>query len=142
MNKPPVLSDEEFGEWCHKQKGCDLSCLKIGTTIKCRPKAQRDADVEWYEREIQRIVNESIDALLADMKNPDTRIHQKILGHIAEALQQARQDTAREIFEEIEEYSHEEGTIMGVLLGTKGKRRVIISSVWQSLKSKYLGEPQ
>jgi len=67
--KPPVLSEEQFSEWCQThQVHCKGECLQVGNTYLCRQEAQRDADVAYYEP----------------------------------LIQQAKEEVAREIFEEIE----------------------------------------
>jgi hypothetical protein len=98
MEKPPVLTERQFEDWCkaHQKQVWD------------RFEAQRDADSLYYE--------------------------------------QARQDTAREIFEEIEQ-------IFGWLTldgyGKKHLEKIIVDDVgyygeegslskWESLKAKYI----
>ena len=87
MEKPDVLSEEQFSEWCQAhQKQCTFQCITKGILL-CRLEAQRD---DTYMR--------------------------------------TRQDTAREIFEEIE-------------------KRLPITNEWyvkdliQELKSKFLIPP-
>ena len=81
MNKPPVLSDKEIEKWCSEHKaGKGGICYVSNSCEICRRTIQRDADVEWYEK------------------------HQKppIIGlDPSVSVEQARQDTAREIFEEL-----------------------------------------
>ena len=134
MEKPDVLSEKEIpvrfiSQANHEMIDHRLSRIELFRIAKDEGliQAQRDADVEWFEREVNRIVNESIGAMLADLKNPETEIHQKILEHITEALLQARQDTARELIEEIEKH--------GFYFYS------VFPNAWQSIKSKFLIPP-
>ena len=78
MEKPPVLSEEEIEKWCSEHKaGKGGLCYVANSCEICKRRIQRDKDAEWYEKKY----------LIPDYEYN---------------LQQARQDTAREIFEEIE----------------------------------------
>jgi len=75
--KPPVLSEEEIEKWCSEHKaGKGGICYVSNSCEICRRTIQRDANVEWYEKKY----------LIPDYEWN---------------LEQARQNTAREIFEEI-----------------------------------------
>jgi hypothetical protein len=88
MEKPPVLSREKIDELCHIETEVERSVFV--TVFVPNPfggeiaEAQRDADVEWYEKWYQ--------GLLEDYK--------RIKGERAELLngiEQARQEVAREV---------------------------------------------
>jgi uncharacterized protein HemY len=87
--------------------------------------AQRDADVEWYKDKFD-------EGKLAGIREKQDIIEAK-LNDVEFAIQQARQETAREIFEEIEkeQSNPKDGVFVqeGIHL-TPGQ--------WQSVKSKYL----
>jgi len=103
MEKPPVLSDEEVTRIIFECKG-NCSDARLAVNV-----AQRDADVEWYEKKY----------LIPDYEWN---------------LQQARQDTARKIFEEIEKLT----TVVDI---GKMSVPVIDANELQSLKSKFLIHP-
>ena len=100
--KPDVLSDEVTDDLIDRN-----SAHPLGIWIKLVKEAQRDADVEWYEKKY----------LIPDYEWN---------------LEQARQDTAREIFEEIE--GEMTSTIVG---GEKVLEFTTMEAEWQSLKSKF-----
>jgi len=124
MNKPPVLS-----EFTITLEGKEV--VIGGATIYGTPlmslgmQAQRDADVECYQKAINKMQKRFIDVGEAAI--------QKILDVEEQKVKQAREDTAREIFEILEEAFRNSDNRMGLF---------ILSREWQSLKSKYLGEPQ
>ena len=73
MEKPPVLSEEEIEKWCSEHKaGKGGLCYVANSCEICKRRIQRDKDAEWYEKKY----------LIPDYEYN---------------LQQARQDTAREI---------------------------------------------
>ena len=102
MEKPPVLNEEQVIKWIKDNYGENaiIAPLAHGKT------AQRDKDVEWYEKKY----------LIPDYEYN---------------LQQARQDTAREIFEESENNCIHNPMYI--------KRRC--DTCWQSLESKFLIPP-
>ena len=105
--KPPVLSDEEL-RGVHDYWR-DLSGSAVAR-VRNIAQAQRDADVEYYEKQ----QDEMADAM-------------------AQGIRQARQDTAKEIFEEIaEKHWHQ---------GSNNVWYVYMSDAdWQSLKEEYFGK--
>jgi len=88
MEKPPVLSDRKIV--IHLENGA-----MIDVPLYSDLEAQRDADVEWYEK--KRIEWTRMDRdwlrIVKGWRRPEA---------VNTLIQQARQDTAREIFEEIE----------------------------------------
>ena len=113
MEKPPVLSDERIKALANAY---DIPHPEYPSEHYVA-KAQRDKDVEWYGDMIVQVTERSIRAGETAL-NKVFKVQQK-------AIQQARQDTARELIEEIEKhYSW------------------IADDLWlQSLKSKYLIPP-
>ena len=49
QNKPPLIGDDNFEEWCGSTqvKGCGK--IKDMCEKTCRFLAQRDADLKWYK---------------------------------------------------------------------------------------------
>jgi len=115
--KPPVLSDEQLEQLLE----IDFATAYSGHIAEYRltAEAQRDADVEWYDKHI--IVVET------PGQKQDIML---MMGNVFEELiQQARQEVAREIFGEIENnYS----TAMPI------GSFIISESELQSLKDKFL----
>ena len=105
MNKPPVLSDKRMIEVARECWRTDRTYPELVAIT------QRDADVEYYEKEIA-------------------------ITPLADMLLKCRQDTAREIFEEIEDKFY--------LIAKTQPRGKYESDVqppeYQSLKDKFLKE--
>ena len=92
--KPSVLSDERIGNIWETWAGIDCPSFEEAKTLavtrlKAIAQAQRDADVAYYEPIIQQA------------RKPKTRIID-----ITRAKKKVRQDTAREIFEEIDNHRY------------------------------------
>ena len=120
--KPEILSEEQIMELEPRFKEMD-SFVCDGTDFDKVAQAQRDADVEWYDL----------------LRNKDA---DQCCQAIADARQEARQETAKEIFGEIEKYSNVErfSDSEVELLMLRGKDlRTILEQSYQSLKSKYTG---
>ena len=109
MEKPPVLNEEQVIKWIKDNYGENaiIAPLAHGKT------AQRDADVEWFENERDKF--------------------NYWFNKNDERVQQAHQDTAREIFETINNWL---------------ERHAPVTFPWngygffiQSLKSKFLIPP-
>jgi hypothetical protein len=81
MEKPPVLSHKQIQKWVETQDANEIICLGVSEIER---RAQRDADVEWLMS--QAGVKISLDSALRWER------------------QQARQETAREIFEAYDAY--------------------------------------
>jgi len=97
MKKPDVINDEQFSEWCQSQKKCDLSCLKTGTTMKCRIIAQRDDTYEKMLAECESQIQPLKQQLETLRKQADIYYEQ---------IQQAKAEVAREIFGEVKRIAH------------------------------------
>jgi len=128
MEKPPVLSKEQLEEvmlkFLSKAKPEEIVALgrgHIGTIQGLALQAQRDADVEWYKNH-------------SDEANDAEQGAIEVLDELGR-IQQARQDTAREIFEAVNRLiDHTES-------GSDNEWVVIDEDNLQSLKSKYLIPP-
>ena len=102
MEKPQILSDKQFKEWCLRQE-CDLrdGCAeKYG--VFCEAQAQLDADIAWCESQRKEWM-ESDRSWLANVKgwrNPE---------QINELIQQARQEVAREMIGDLDRVLPEMG---------------------------------
>ena len=119
MEKPPVLSDRKIV--IHLENGA-----MIDVPLYSDLEAQRDADVEWYEK--KRIEWTRMDRdwlrIVKGWRRPEA---------VNTLIQQARQDTARQLIEEIKK------NCKGYENKTVG--HLLTSTFWQSLKSKYLIPP-
>lgn len=118
MEKPPVLSEEQLQELKIPCNKCarkpiffDAGCLKC--VVKYHREAQRDADVEWYEKWYLE--------LLEDYK----RVKEQRAALINK-FEQARQETARELMQTIE------------VMYPELKQVYWNGKDWQSLKAKYV----
>ena len=120
MSEPPIITDKEVVDWCEKHD------KHYGYYSETQREAQRDADVEWY---LNRISQE-----VARQSEKKAKLRQYYLNKI----EQARQDTAREIFEEIEKNQGQYFYIESwPQYNTISISRNQIK--WQALKQKYLG---
>ena len=117
MDKPPILSTEQVIKWLKDNYGENA----IIAPLAHGKAAQRDADVEHYEPIIAN-----------NKKYVETLLKQNDIYF--KRIEQARQDTAREIFEDIHKLT-EIFYIDGISLP------VINTESLQSLKSKYLIPP-
>ena len=109
--KPPVLGHKQIQKWVEAQDPNEIICLGVSEIER---RAQRDADVAYYEP----IIKEFSEAIESWQRR----------------LEQARQDTAREIFEEIEA---ELIAFEGFSQITQHQAAIINKIWWQSLKEKY-----
>lgn len=110
--KPPVLSDELLEKAYYFWQSYNQWELEL--SLREVAQAQRDADMDWFKKQ----GHEAISYL--------------------EGYQKGKQETAREIFEEIETCAE----LLASRIGDTPISLVIASSDWQSLKSKYLGGSQ
>ena len=128
--KPDVLSDEEL----HKLKvrrtdknAYGIVKIDVLNLIVDVAQAQRDADVAWYQGKIKEL-KEKVD----EMNACHEEIVTEMMARMGLAIQQAKEEVAREIFEEIGKNckGYEDNTVGHLLKST----------FWQSLKSKFLEE--
>ena len=103
--KPPVLGHKQIQKWVEAQDPNEIICLGVSEIER---RAQRDADVAYYEP----IIKEFSEAIESWQRR----------------LEQARQDTAREIFEEIDRVYNSLGAWGGFQINQDD---------WQSLKEKF-----
>lgn len=119
MNKPPVLSDTEI-----------LAIVQLHSELfeaKKIAQAQRDADVEWFNNLLK--THKKYRELREDIGIASAQ-----LALTQSAVQQSRADTAKEIFEEIEDYEE--------FYCDNDVEFFMSIKQWQSLKSKFLGGSQ
>ena len=121
MNKPPILSDEEVISWIKENTHWGKNTIATLTPEHTR-EIQRDADVEWYEQ--------------SKCGHCDTPLLRE--GELYEKLEQARQDTAREIFEEIERNKPHQLWYAAEAPWDKDMTIFKPQKWYQSLKDKYL----
>ena len=99
VEKPKVLSDEQFSEWCQAhQSSCKGECLKIESTRLCRQEAQRDADAAYYEPHIE-FYKSAYEITMKAAKSLKERQDSRI--------QQAKAEVAREILNKMMCVRHE-----------------------------------
>ena len=111
MNKPPVMSDEEIIEWIIDNKNASEEAVKkLLPPLAWSLEAQRDADVEWFEKNIGITAMKTLPILIERERT------------------KARQDTAREILVKIESWA-----IHGWLELNLNK-----DTCWQALKAEHL----
>ena len=108
--KPPVLGHKQIQKWVEAQDPNEIICLGVSEIER---RAQRDADVAYYEP----IIKEFSEAIESWQRR----------------LEQARQDTAREIFEWGGQPCPHAGLVNSEPLLCKRE----CSACWQSLKEKF-----
>jgi len=112
--KPPVLGHKQIQKWVEAQDPNEIICLGVSEIER---RAQRDADVAYYEP----IIKEFSEAIESWQRR----------------LEQARQDTAMEMFEEVEAFWEDE------LSKVRHDRNIGHPYIgcrwceWQALKEKY-----
>jgi len=117
---PPLIGKNRIFKIVREYAPTDYCQLSLDTG-KLISEAQRDADVAWYDTHWSKGELEMVKHGTAF-----TRVMQDI------AVTQARQEVAREIFEEMEKrYSYAGDCGAGI--------DCIISEEWQSFKLKYIG---
>lgn len=120
--KPPVISARAVEKWVEKKQGSMDKYTQLTITRAEAKEAQRDADAAHYEPIISEFEEIQKAQMVLEAKLNDTEL----------AIQQARQETAREIFEKIEKLD----------ITTLVEMMTIPREQLQSLKSKYLSKTE
>jgi hypothetical protein len=110
---------------------------------KAAVKAQLDADVAYYEPLIQQEIKEATRDAFSRIEKIDAaqQILKEKLSNVELAIQQAKSEVAREIFEEIERHrSCDSWGNPTISLGFYNGTGQILDDWYQSLKSKYGGQ--
>lgn len=124
MNKAPVLSDEGIKEAWYGIISTADKLPKIPDLVSVVAEAQRDADDAYY-----RPILDGFEVVIKSYQQY-CKSYRGIIEDLSKRIQQAKQETAREILEEIEAYC-QSGQCW---LKTESPFN------WQSLKTKYLNE--
>lgn len=166
-DKPPVLSDEEIDQvWPDSPKEiidreCPLSSSELETiarqvaiAAKVIAQAQRDADVEWYEGNIDNFFNIDASPIIQQARHETAReinndlLAPEVLEIGRKAIEDALVDFRNNRISQLNRGNglvirEEDGRDSSVIrFGPETALKIGINAIWQSIKSQSLGGSQ